>query len=459
MKTPLSILWLAALGPLTAADPESVVRFANGDQLSGQIASLDTGVLAWEATVFERPAPFFLKQVLDITLTGEAPAVKADHEATVTLTRGDVVRGQLIAANDKTVALDTWYAGRLEFNRLMVESIRIDEPAALLYRGPTSLDGWVRTEEDKAWTYNRLAFVSKGPGSIARPALLPEECVVTFDAEWKADAFGLKLVLFSDDAEDSSPSSGYELSFQRGSVFLRNCRSNQGFIGNSHSSALAESGRISVEVRASRKTGRISLHVNKRIIDVWSDPDFARGKFGDALHFISQNTMPIRISRIGVAAWDGQVSDLPEPRPGMMRHWGIGGPREIPRTSPKKEIREGRMELANGDSIEGEVMSIDNGTITVKTPLGEVRLPVSRLRTISLPKVDPEEAIRKEGDVHAWFPDGGRITFRLDSLADGKITGFSQNFGTATFSLPAFSRIEFNIYDPDLEEKRSSESW
>ena len=117
------------------------------------------------------------------------------------------------------------------------------------------------------------------------------------------------------------------------------------------------------------------------------------------------------------------------------------------------------MELANGDSIEGDVLSIENGTITVKTPLGEVRLPVGRLRTIALPKVELEEAIRRNGDVHAWFPDGGRITFRLDSVGDGTITDSSQNFGTATFKLAAFSRLEFNIYDQDLADKRSAEAW
>ena len=48
------------------------------------------------------------------------------------------------------------------------------------------------------------------------------------------------------------------------------------------------------------------------------------------------------------------------------------------------------MELANGDSLEGEVTSIQDGVITMKTPLGEVKLPVARLRTVALKKVDLE---------------------------------------------------------------------
>ncbi len=443
---------------MPAAAPAAVVRFANGDRLSGGIASLTPETLVWDSPVLEKPSPFFLGEVVDLTLPGESPEAEGDHEATVTLTRGDVVRGRLLEVNDRIVALDTWFAGRIEFNRLMVANIRVDAPAGMLYRGPAGLDGWVVANGSKAWSYNRLAFVSKGAGSIARADLLPDECVVTFDAEWKADSFGLKLVLFSEDAENGSPSSGYEMSFQRGSVYLRNVRT-QGFLGSSHSAALAESDRISIEVRASRKSGRVCLYINKRIVEVWNDPDSARGKFGKALHFISQNNMPLRITRIGVAGWDGQILELPEPRPGMMRQWGVGGMGGLPKAAPKNPAKEGRMELANGDSIEGEVLAIENGAITVKTPLGEVKLPVGRLRTIALPKVETEEAIRRLGDIHAWFPDGGRITFRFDSMGDGTITGSSQNFGTATFKLAAFSRIEFNIYDQDLEDKRGAEAW
>ena len=117
------------------------------------------------------------------------------------------------------------------------------------------------------------------------------------------------------------------------------------------------------------------------------------------------------------------------------------------------------MELANGDSLDGEVVSITDGVITVKTPLGEVKVPVARLRTVALKKVDLERCKRRNGDIRAWFTDGSSIVFRLDGVGDGTLTGSSQNFGTATFKIAAFNRIEFNIYDPDLEDKRAPGEW
>jgi hypothetical protein len=117
------------------------------------------------------------------------------------------------------------------------------------------------------------------------------------------------------------------------------------------------------------------------------------------------------------------------------------------------------MELANGDSMQGEVTAIQEGVITLKSPLGDIRLPVARLRTIALTKVDPERCKRRNGDIRAWFPDGSSVVFRLDAVGDGTLTGYSQNFGTATFKTAAFNRIEFNIYDPEMEDKRLPEDW
>lgn len=457
MKRPLRILLTSCLLLLPAAGQDSVVRFSNGDLLNGTMDSLGPQQLIWKSPFLEKPTPFFLRGVLDLTLPSQTPETRADHEATVTLTNGDIIRGQLATVTETAVSLDTWYAGRLSFNRLMVADVRIDERSDFSFRGPTGMEGW-QTSEDKVWSYNRLSFVSKGTGSIAREDLLPDECVVSFDAAWKGDSFGLKLVLFSDEVKKESPNTGYEMSFQRGSVYLRNCRT-QSFLGSAHSAALAEQDRVSIEVRASRKSGKVCLYINRRVVEVWTDPEVARGKFGDALHFISQNPLPLRISRVGVAAWDGVVQDSPEPRVGMIRQFGFQGGGEPAKPAPKDAPKEGRMLLANGDSIEGEVSSIENGVMAVKTPLGDIRLPVARLRTVAMKKVDLERSIRRNGDIRAWFPDGGSIVFRLDSVGEGTLTGTSQNFGSATFKLSAFDRIEFNIYDPDLEDKRAADEW
>ena len=57
------------------------------------------------------------------------------------------------------------------------------------------------------------------------------------------------------------------------------------------------------------------------------------------------------------------------------------------------------------------------------------------------------------------MPDGSSLVFRLEGVGEGTLSGTSQNFGSATFKTSAFNRIEFIIYDPDLEDERVSNSW
>ena len=446
-----------------AADElQSSVRFSNNDRLSGSMESLTTERLIWKSPILEKPTPFFLKNVLDLTLSAEQPDDKSRHEATVTLTRGDLLRGQLVSANDEAVELDTWYAGRLRIHRPMVTDIRITERPDFIYRGPRGLDGWKQSGSKPAWTYQNSSLRSVAGGGIARNVNLPDECSIAFDAAWKG-SFWLKLVFFSDDLGADRPTTGYEMTFQQRSVQLRS-RKAQRFIGQTpNATALQENEKARIEVRASAKSGTICLFVDGQILEKWIDPEIARNEIGRGIQFIA-NSSSIQISHIEVGTWDGEVDQLPDPQaPGGMAMPGMAGALdsdEDERPAPAVEKPpSGRMELRNGDSIAGEVLAIKDGMITVKTPFRDVKLPIESLRSVALKPVDRDESKRENGDVRGWFPDGSSVVFRLDGVGDGKLIGYSQNFGTANFKIDAFSRIEFNIYDPDLEDVRMANGW
>jgi hypothetical protein len=456
-KIPALALALAATA--TADAPKSVVRFSNNDVLAGFPEAITPQRLIWNSPLLERPAAFHLDKVLDLSLSPSPPEETADHTATVTLTNGDSIRGQLASVTDDAIALDTWFAGRISFRRPMVSGVKIDHSAGYLYSGPSGLDGWQQSAKIPAWTYQRSAFRATAEGGIARNDLLPDECSVSFDAAWKGDSIRLRVILFSDDPTKDNPSSGYDFSFMRGGIHARNCKT-QGFLGSAQSQALMENDKVRIEIRASKKSNRIAVFINGRITEVWNDPDAGQAPVGRGLHFISGSAQPLRISDIRVAAWDGVIEQMPEPRPGFNRRFGLAEIDEDEEPEPEeKPAAEARMELANGDSLAGEVTSIENGIITVKTPLDDIRLPVSRLRSVLLKPAEMESSKRYNGDIRAWFPGGGSIVFRLEANGDGTLSGFSQNFGTATFKTAAFSRIEFNIYSPDYEDLRRAEDW
>ena len=470
MKPLVLLLWSALAVAVAAATDNTGanVRFSNNDRLAGTVERLSADLLVWKSPTLSQPAAFFLKRVVDITLPcNPPPESAAEYEATLQLTNGDTVCGQLAAVTNQTVALDTWFAGRITFKRVMVAGVKIAAKSAFVYRGPTSLDGWQQEAAKPAWSYRRAALVSQAPGRITRDPVLPDECAITFDIAWKGDALGLNVFVFTKstdpdaDAPANTPAdsrSGYEISFQRGNISLRNCGI-QNFLGNTSAQALMENDRAHIEIRSSAKTGKVCVLVNDRVIENWTDPDVAKGSFGHGLQFVALNSTPLRISGIGVAAWDGVVESAPEPRPGLLRQLGIPGSGEEPKPAAPAKSKDGRMELANGDSLSGEVLSITKGVIAIQTPLGPIQLPVARLRTVTLPPGDLERCKRRNGDIRAWFADGSAIVFQLDAVKEDTLLGSSQNFGSAAFKLAAFSRIEFNIHDPDLEDQRAVREW
>lgn len=451
---------VALVAGALADTPTSIVRFANNDVLTGSPESITPERLLWNSPLLGRSSSFFTNKILDISLTPTLPELDHDHETTITLTNGDTIRGQLASVTDDIVSLDTWFAGRMNFNRLNVAGVKIEQRAAFLYRGPTGLDGWEQSADQPVWKYHRSAFRSSGSGGIARSEVLPEETSVSFDAAWRGDSIRLRVIVFSDDTSTDNPSSGYELSFQRGGIHLRNCKT-QSFLGSAQSRLLMEADKARIEIRASAKKNSVALFINDEIVEVWNDPDAGRVTAGRSLHIISGSTLPLRISNIGVARWDGVLDQIPEPRPGMNRRFGIPGMQMDGEAAPADDEKsdENRMELANGDSLAGEVITIENGIITVNSPLGEVKLPVSRLRTVALKPVEAERSKRRNGDVRAWFHDGSSIVFLLESSDDETLTGSSQNFGKATFRTAAFNRIEFNIYSPEYEDLRRADEW
>lgn len=459
----LQALLLSTTAAATFA-ADSSIRFSNTDQMSGAVESLTTEQLVWKSPILAQPAPFLLKNVVDLTLTPKPQEAFGSHEAAITLTNGDLVRGQLASVTDDVVELETWFAGRMKFNRLMIQDIRIFEHPDFIYRGPTSLDGWTQSADKPAWTYQTSSFRSSLPGSIARDVDLPDECSIAFDAAWRGP-FSLKLVFFSNDLTNDQPASGHELIFRSRSVILRSGKTNKNLGSTTNAASLQENEKARIEVRASLKSGKICLFVDGEIIDVWTDPDAARNEIGQGIHFITQNDSPVQISRIEVGIWDGEVDQLPEPLLfGGLRHFGNQGIQEMEDESepvhPKgKKPDAGRMELRNGDTIAGKVLSIADDIITIQTPFREVKLPVSVLRTIALKPADLERSKRENGDIRAWLPDGSSLVFRLEAVEGDRLTGFSQNFGTSTFQIGAFNRIEFNIYDPVLKDLRAANGW
>jgi len=454
LLTALLAAVLPALAPAREQPPlVGTLKFANNDRLSGFPAGFNAdGHLVWEAPSFlHEPIPIRIDKVLELRLRGgQPPEPGADHQALVTLTNGDTIRGQLMALDDTHVTLETWYGGTLAIRRSMAAGLEVLRADPVVYSGPFDLEEWVIDGEPDAWTLQGGRLSSVKAAGIARRIDSPSRCRIGFDIAWR-NSLRFRLLFFSDEGATSQPDNCYDLVCQRRFVYLRKrWRENGGggsrIIGQSNIAELTEKEKVRMEFYIDRKAGTIALYIDGRKSHEWSDPDPGVGEFGNWLHFVSEDFYPLRISRLRVSPWKGELPEDTDSKPDESLPDGKG-----------QLIR-----LQNGDSVIGQIGAITDGILAIKTEHCDVKIPVKRMRSLLLTSRDSElyeEPIRKKGDVRAWLRDGGRITFRLDAFTKNSLKGYSQSFGNAEFDLDAFSRLEFNIYEETFAPLRSESTW
>jgi hypothetical protein len=167
MKT--AALLLATIFPCLAQQDGSVVRFSNGDRLTGDLLALNGEKLSWKSQLLKEPAEFDLKYVVDLELPVGAPPAgrpEAAHEAMISMTNGDTIRGQLAGITDTEIRLATWYAEELILKRVNVKSAKISSIADIYYRGPNSIEEWTNRDGGDGWTFRGGALTSDAPGGL-----------------------------------------------------------------------------------------------------------------------------------------------------------------------------------------------------------------------------------------------------------------------------------------------------
>lgn len=440
------------------------LRFKNGDAIQGNLASLEDSALRWESPIFKTPPSFHLDNLdaIEIPPASQLNLPEGNHTATITLTNGDELKGCLTRVTDTEIGLLTSYAGELSFRRDMVDSLRIDDRPNPIYIGPSGLDGWIQSEEG-GWTFESAALVCQRGSSIGREIGRHSKIRVAFEISWKENS-RFRLYLHADTKDPSEMTHGYELVCQSQYAYMRKRTPNDSTtIGSSGGiREFTNQDRIRFEILHDLTTGRIRLMVEGRTIDDWQEPAPTPEKMGTYLHFAADQANGTRISRILISEWDGLLDDWGNAARGGNPMWGFNPGNLEPDDAPTEENtpQSSGIRLRNGDLIEGKIIRIADGMVSLKTSFNEFQLPVVRLRDFALRTTEeaanPElrwEPIRRNGDIHASFSDGGRVTFQLLGFNNGTLLGRSQTFGEAAFDIRAFSSLEFNIYPPYTNPK------
>jgi hypothetical protein len=445
-----------AFNGLAMATPPMTARFNNGDIINGSLVGIDEESIIWDSDFFTKAHPLKLDRLIDLSLSGnevtEMP--EGDHIAVVTLTNGDIIRGALTSLDKSKVLLSTSYAGNLVFRRDMVSTLSIEDRPEIFYSGPNGLDEWNVADEDD-WTFENGELVSHSSASISREIGERDQFRISFDIEWRGNA-RFRVFVCADDTDLDQVGNSYELVCQSQYAYMRkrtkrNGRTESITIGTTGGvREFQEREKVRVELLHDIVAGRVRFILGGRVVADWREPAPGAGKLGSALHFLSDSGKQIRVSRIRVSSWDGNIDG----------NWQEEGndpfEEEDAEDEETRHVQPSGILLRNGDIIKGETMDIENGAVKLKTDLGEFTLPVSRLRSFALRTAEeaanPEltwKPIIRNGDVRAHFTEGDHITFQLIGFSKDTIRGKSPTFGEADFDLSAFNRIEFNLYDSD----------
>ena len=429
-----------ALGAAPVAPPQTIL-FRNGDLLTGQLESLTpTNGLRWRHGDVATAILFQPTALAEIHLGAQSPPpTTAPNFCFVRLTNGDELSGNLKSLDEQQLVLETWFAGTLTFPRPRIASVRPAGPTPrAVFAGPDGLEGWTMGKSlpgalnSGQWHFVNGAFVASQPASIARDVKLPPSSTLEFDLAWRGQ-FALAIALYTDSLQpvrlaqtaDEPPFGGfYSLQLNSFSTQLLLVRHKDAVrqLGMVVSPTLQQTNQARIAIKSSREQKTITLLINGTVVKQWLDPEGFGGE-GTGIRLVNQSQGPMRLANLRVSEWDGRLEETVAP------------------LVPNVKDDVGR--LVNRDSVAGRVVELKDGKLRFAVADNFVSIPLDRVAQVDFATDRAQTAPLQAGDLRVFFAGRGSLTFALESWTEQGVRASSANFGKAEFVPRAFSRIVF----------------
>ncbi len=392
-----------------------------------------TGIVPRRATTID----FKTSQISQIRLGSHKAPNTPQSAQLIVLTNGDVLPGNIVSLDDKTLLLDTWYAGHLTIPHSMVRRITpLSNANSPIYEGPAGMDGWVvgRIGASRSWSFRDGALIGSNYGTVGRDVKLPDLADIQFDVVLRGNN-QFSIGIYSDRADNFG--NCYILQLSTGYTELQRNSRNGGStdLGGTQLQNIMRHDKSHIELRASKQKKSIWLLIDGRMVKEWSDPAEFNGDGGSIIFSCQLGTF-VKVSNIKVSKWDGKFDDSSaaantndDSRPTRQRRQGHGPPRIDPGWQRQILILLRRIEY----------------------PARAHRTDRSCQRSFQAGKSRGLRRTRLSCRRVASSPCNSRNGTRKDAL------GSSPNFGKANFSPDAFARILFNLPAQPNQDSEDSE--
>jgi hypothetical protein len=437
-----------------------VLELLNGDHLQGTFVDfhLETGA-TWRHPASKNDLKFDAASIATIHLHPRgALNLPAGQNCTVKFRTGDQLMGQLVEINKTHVILSAWYSSNsLRIPREKILSIHPgSRSGGAIFEGPTGLQGWTQSGKKigaqnmrlnganiqirggfgrvgaaAGWQYSNNSFISHASGSqIGRKfEKLPDSVSVEFDLSW-ASSPSLVIYLFSDQLQ-AQKGNAYivQINNSASCMMMKAPSSQQTSLGNqSMSTLLRGKTKAHFVISADRKGKTIMLTMDGKMVRKWTHTSAPLGGKGKGIMFVSHNTSMMRISKMRVTQWDGQV-----PKGNAFANAGdelldVIGTSTGKAKGKLKGLRGGKVNFDATENL-GLVLNVS----------------LEKINFISFAGAKLEKRKLEIGDVRATFSTGGEFIFRLDHWTADRVTGMSPSIGRVDFDPAVFSSLQLNL--------------
>ena len=469
--------------PIVRVERVEKLSLLNGDTMSGKFLGMENGFVRWQHPSAKGVIPFKAGDVGGLTIGRKSRPNEARlHNNAVDLINGDRFLGDLVELTPEVLVLDTWYAGRLNFPRSSVAQLnpvlmssrvvfesREGDATGWLYgnynqgiQPKPKLLGANGAELQKAqqvarnilaqkivvqnrgngpakpqqknlfWKFDGAGFTSSSSGAvIARSDVAyPDKFELAFDLQWAGGtSCYFNTALLASDIKSSSSGDHYRLQVSSGYFYFyrRTKTGNQVQMGRAQlQQKLAGKTKVRIGMLVDRLERKITLLIDGKVIDTYRDGNKDPVPSSGGLFFQSNNTYPLRISKIRVSQWNGK----------------------LPGNEVQADGTEDFIFFKNKDHIKGKVKSIKDGKVTVdSTSFGEVPVPLSKVARMQLSNTK-KEGEPKAGETQATLVHGGRVSGRFEKWTTDKVRLMHPFIGAVEFHPAVFESLEMNRDQP-----------
>jgi len=440
---------LACTLPLTAQNAK--IKLVNGDTISGSISGYSKDSVTLTAPYLKKPMQLATKGLKSIKLDNEKNRKPANISGLITLKPRfvrkeidqsfplEVIKGEITSINGKGVTVKTPYAGNLNLNKEMVESIEVVRNEKVVFRGPGQLKDWSqRLSKSSAWKQTEFGFETSEPvsGIISRKLDFPEKYRIDITLEGSLTNQRFRLVVNGEEGSAySSKKTSYTIQSYGTNFYGQYSQNNRGHRMGSAAipqELQALNGDIKYTFYVDSLKGVIVIHINGKYIDTFqaANADLIEKKnLGTYIHIQDRLRTKLKLKKLNISEWSGSAPD-----------------KSATKRYEKLKQDGQKIVLQNQDIIFGEVISIEGGILHLKTKYCELKFPINSVKNLDLGD-QAESSIRMEpNDIRVTFLDGSTTIFQLRSVENGKFKGYSQAFGEALFDIKQVKSIDYNIY-------------